>query len=127
MFTLVAIKPRGSIDQPSVANVYRDSLCAISVSHFNDIGHYFSDRLLMCLACGRPVISYRFPHWETYFTNNCDLIIVDDISEIPDKIKWLKDNPNIADFIGASGAAKVLAEHTYTSRVAELFEKIERL
>lgn len=113
---------KGSLDQKRAAQAYHKSVCSISVSHFNDLNHYFSDRLLMCMASGRPTISLKFPKWESYFTNNCDLVMVDNVEDIPNKIIWLKNNPDIADYIGKSGAEKVHAEHTYFSRVNELLE-----
>jgi spore maturation protein CgeB len=94
------------------------------VSHYNDLDHYFSDRLLMCLASGRPTIALRFPKWETYFTNMCDLVIVDSINDIPDAVQMLKDNPELANYIGQQGAAKAFAEHTYYSRVKELLNVV---
>jgi spore maturation protein CgeB len=115
------LKSRGSIDQNKVAkDVYHHSVCNISVSHFNDIDHYFSDRLLMCMASGRPTISLKFPKWESYFTDMCDLIMVDNVDQIPEKVRMLKNNPDLANYIGKSGAAKVFAEHTYESRMREL-------
>ena len=51
-----SLKSRGSLSQRNLINAYHDSVCNLSISHFNDIEHYFSDRLLMTLACGRPVI-----------------------------------------------------------------------
>ena len=115
---------KGTIDQKKVSNVYHNSLCVLSVSHYNDLSHYFSDRLLMCMASGRPTISLKFPKWETYFTNMCDLIIVDSINEIPAKVKMLKNNLALANYIGKSGAEKVYAEHSYYSRIRELLDMI---
>lgn len=115
---------KGSVDQKTVGDIYHNSFSVLSVSHFNDLDHYFSDRLLMCMASGRPTISYRFPKWESYFTNNSDIIIADSIEDIPNKVNWLLQNPLQAEFIGESGAAKVFAEHTYASRVNELLELV---
>jgi len=117
-------KSRGSIDQKKAITAYHNSLCSISVSHYNDIDHYFSDRLLMCLACGRPTVSFRFPKWESYFTDGCDLLIAKSIPDIVEKVKFLKNNRDRAEFIGKSGADKVLAEHTYKSRVKELLDVV---
>lgn len=113
---------KGSIDQKKVASFYHRSLCSISVSHYNDLDHYFSDRLLMCVASGRPTISYRFPKWESYFTNNCDLIIAESTEDIVEKVKFLKKNSDFADYVGKSGAEKALAEHTYFTRIRELLD-----
>ena len=113
---------KGSLDQKRLAQAYHKSVCAISVSHFNDLNHYFSDRLLMCMASGRPTVSLKFPKWESYFTDNCDLVMADSVDDIPKKVRWLKNNPDIASYIGKSGAEKVRAEHTYFSRVNELLD-----
>jgi len=112
----------GSVDQRSITKIYHRSTSLLNISHYNDLGHYFSDRLLMCMASGRPVISLAFPGWQSYFTHMADIIIVDDIKEIPNMVHWCKNNPEHATFIGRSGAAKVFAEHTYYSRVLELLE-----
>lgn len=118
------LQSKGSIDQKTVINAYHKSFAVLSVSHFNDIDHYFSDRLLMCMASGRPTIQYHFPKYESYFTNNCDLVIAKNVQEIGDKMDWLLENPKAANYIGQSGAAKVAAEHTYLSRVKELFTMV---
>ena len=113
---------KGSLDQKVVAQAYHDSYCLLSVSHYNNLGHYFSDRLLMCMASGRPTISLKFPQWESYFTNMGDIVIADSINDIPNKVQWLLDHPVKAALIGRSGAEKILAEHTYFSRIKELLE-----
>jgi spore maturation protein CgeB len=118
------IGSKGSIDQKTLIGAYHKSRVLISVSHFNEIDHYFSDRLLMCMASGRPVVQYHFPKYESYFTNNSDLVIAHSPAEIVKKVDWLVKNPDMADFIGRSGAAKVFAEHTYLSRINELLNKV---
>ena len=78
----------------------------------------------MCMASGRPTISLKFPKWESYFTNNCDIIIADSVEDIPNKVQYLRDNPDIANYIGRCGAQKVFAEHTYYSRIKELLNML---
>lgn len=115
---------KGSINQRHLATEYQNSVCSISVSHYNEIGHYFSDRLLMCLASGRPCVALAFPGWESYFTNMCDFVVVNSVHEIPDAVAMLKGDPELANFIGEQGAAKVFAEHTYYSRIKELLNMV---
>jgi len=114
----------GSVDQKRVAKFYHKSCCLLSVSHYNNLSHYFSDRLLMCLASGRPTISLKFPNWQSYFTNNCDLVIANSIEDIVTKTKHMLQNPDLANYIGKSGAEKVFAEHTYLSRIKELLDMV---
>jgi len=117
------IKAHGQCDQNSVVkDVYHNSYCVLSISHFNDIEHYFSDRLLMCLSSGRPTISWKFPKYHSYFTDRCDLLCANSTESVIDKVKYLLDNPDVANYIGKNGSAKVQAEHTYLSRMNELID-----
>lgn len=113
---------KGDLDQRKVGFAYHNSRCVISVSHYNNLSHYFSDRLLMCLASGRPTVALNFPRWESYFTNNCDLLVANSVQEVVEKVRYLKNNPYFANFVGQSGADKVWAEHTYLSRINELLD-----
>lgn len=114
----------GSLAQPTLSQIYHRSFAVLSVSHYNDLNHYFSDRLLMCLASGRPTISLKFPKWESYFTHRGDLVMADSIEDIPRQLRWLLENPERAEFIGEAGAQKAFSEHTYSSRVVELLEMV---
>lgn len=109
----------------SVANdVYNNSFAVLSVSNFNDLDCYFSDRLLMCMASGRPTICYRFPGWDEYFTNMKNIVIVNSKEEIVEKFNWLKSHPEIANSIGRNGFETVNREHTYFSRTLELLKMV---
>lgn len=119
------MKSLGSIGiDKAVSEVYSKSFCNISVSHFNEISHYFSDRLLMCMASGRPTISWSFPGIDSYFVDKQDLVIAYSADDIVNKVKWLLDNKDKANLIGQNGAAKVFSEHTYLSRITEMLEMI---
>jgi hypothetical protein len=113
-----------SITQKQANDVYNDSLCCLSISNFNDVYLYFSDRLLMCLASGRPTLCYRFPGWEHYFTHMKDIIIINNLSEIPNYVRMLKSDTKLADSIGKAGAELARREHTYFSRTLELLRKV---
>jgi spore maturation protein CgeB len=108
------------ISGSEVNNVYNSSLSIFSMSNYNDISHYFSDRLLTCLASGRPTISYNFPDYQSYFSNNCDIIMASTFEEIVSMVEWCKSNMDQANRIGQAGAKKVQSQHTYKSRVIEL-------
>lgn len=114
---------RGGIEQKLVSkDVYHRSFCVLSISHYNQLEHYFSDRLLMCLASGRPTVCWRFPGYQSYFSDGCDLLMANNTEDIISKVKYLLDHPDEANIIGMNGAAKVAAEHTYFSRINELFD-----
>jgi len=107
--------------------IYNNSVCALSISNFNDVSHYFSDRLLMCVASGRPTISYRFPCIEDYFINNSQILIAYSIEDIIGLVNKCKANIEWANEIGRNGAYRVAREHNYTSRVSELFKILSEI
>lgn len=113
--------PSAPMVDPSNANaIYNDSVCALSVSNFNNVSHYFSDRLLYCMASGRPTISWHFPGYESYFIEGKEIFIARSTKEIVDIVNYCKANPEIAKQVGMNGYQRVLKEHTFTSRVIEL-------
>jgi spore maturation protein CgeB len=115
----------GSIDIDKVFSMaYSKSFCNVSISHFNNISHYFSDRLLHCMASQRPCISWYFPEYESYFVDKQDLVIAHNPDDIVNKVKWLLDNKDKANLIGMNGSNKVFAEHTYLSRIKEMLDMV---
>lgn len=100
--------------------IYNNSLCVLSISHFNNISHYFSDRLLLCLGTGRPTITWYFPGCEDYFVDRRDIFIAHSNQEVIDIVNYCKTNPDVANQVGINGNQKVLKEHTFTSRIIEL-------
>jgi spore maturation protein CgeB len=112
----------GSTSHQQSNQIYNDSLCVLSISNFNNIAHYFSDRLLLCLGSGRPTISWYFPNYEDYFVDGRDIFIARSNQDIIDIVNYCKANPEAANQVGVNGQLKVLKEHTFTSRVMELLQ-----
>jgi len=110
----------GTIDITKVNNIYCDSICVLSVSNFNDVPHYFSDRLLMCIASGRPTIAFRFPGIDSYFAENGDILVARSVEDIVSLVKKCKKDINFANQVGRYGGMKAKAEHSFESRIWEL-------
>lgn len=113
--------PGGPVSFGCINDIYNDSLCVLSISNFNDVSHYFSDRLPVCLATGRPVICYRFPGLDSYLQDGRDVVVVNSIDEIIDNVKYFKENVDKANIIGKNGYMKAISEHSFTSRILELY------
>jgi spore maturation protein CgeB len=112
--------PGNSIDPRQMNEVYNKTICPISISNFNNVGHYFSDRLLYCVASGRPTISWYFPGIESYFIEGSEIFIAKSNQDILDLVNYCKENPDVATQVGINGARRVAREHTYDSRIIEL-------
>lgn len=108
------------IDISQCNEVYNKAVCSISISNFNNVSHYFSDRLLHCIASGRPTISWYFPGCESYFIEGSEIFYARSNNDIVDIVNYCKNNLDIAKQIGINGHRRVLKEHTFTSRIIEL-------
>lgn len=107
-----------------VNQIYNNTMCPISISNFNNVSHYFSDRLLHCLASGRPTISWWFPGCTDYFEEGKEIFYAKSDLEVLDIINKCRSDPEMATQVGEAGYQKALREHTYTSRVLELIDMI---
>ncbi len=116
--------PSRFVPMPQTNEIYNSSVCTLSISHFNDVAHYFSDRLLICLAAGRPVICWDFPDYDSYFVNGQDLFIAKSIDEVHSIVEYCKNNPDKATEVGKNGYRKALKEHTFTSKIIELLDML---
>lgn len=105
-------------------NAYNNSRCILNMSNYNDIDDYFSDRLLTCLGTGRPVISFTYPKYQNYFSDNQDILMASSFDVILDKLKLCKTDQDFANSVGINGYYKARSEHTYKSRVIELFNML---
>ncbi len=115
------IKP---VRQNRVNSVYSNSFCALSVSNFNNIADYFSDRFLMCLASGRPTIAYVFPNINKYVTDGESALFASTPQQFVQKVKWCLNNRMEANRIGVKGAQVAVSKHTYHCRVVELLKLV---
>src|SRR5690606_36944309 len=70
------------VPQSSVNDIYAESFAVLSVSNYNSEYLYFSDRLLMCMASGRPTLCWEFPGWESYFSDMKNVVIVRSLDDI---------------------------------------------
>jgi spore maturation protein CgeB len=114
--------PATAIDPSQANEVYNNSICALSISNFNNVQHYFSDRLLYCLASGRPTIAWHFPGCESYFIEGSEIFYARNTDDIVKIVNFCKNNPETANQIGLNGYKRAFKEHTFTSRIIELLK-----
>jgi len=111
---------RGRVGYYGQNGVYNGSKIAINVNHFNNVELYFSDRQLITMASGTPVICKYIPGLERYFENRVDVIWFNTPAECVELVAYYLKHPEEAEKIGQSGAKKVLEQHSYYIRVKEL-------
>lgn len=81
-------------------------------------GYSPSVRLFEAAACGRPIITDRWPGLEEFFTPGSEILAVDNAAETVDCLRSLTARQRRR--IGAGARRRVLAHHTAAHRAAEL-------
>jgi spore maturation protein CgeB len=107
--------------------VWTRAKVAISVSNFNTIPRYYSDRQLIAIASGTPVVCYHVPELEKEFTDGVDCVFFHETEELVAHVIELLANPEKRARIGAAGRATALRDHTWFSRIFQVLPDIERL
>lgn len=75
-------------------------------------------------AGGLQLLEYR-PSIEECFDPGKELLVFNSIEELLGQIEWAKANPRAVRAIRRAGAARALADHTYSHRLAHILERIQ--
>jgi glycosyltransferase involved in cell wall biosynthesis len=108
----IGIKSEGNAINKWEANLYNESLLALSVSHF-DYSRYFSDRLLREMACGCCVLSHRFKDCNLEFTEGKHILYWDNLKELVELCQYYFQHPDKAMEIGEAAAQYVRENYTW--------------
>jgi hypothetical protein len=101
-------------------HVYKRAKVALSINHFNGLERYYSDRHLIALASGTPVVAHYVPGLDKEFVNGGDCHFW---FEIPDLIQFVQKclaDRDGAIAMGRRGQQTVLAHHTWKQRIEDL-------
>jgi hypothetical protein len=101
-------------------DVYNGSKIVLSVSCYNDVRKYFSNRLPIALAAGTMVMSKYFPGIEEYFENHKHLVWFNTKEECLYLIDYYLKHDEEREQIGINGAQEALLRHTFDYRINEL-------
>ena len=108
----VGLKSEGFANNDWEANLYNESLLALSVSHF-DYSRYFSDRLLREMACGCCVLSHRFKDNHLEFQEGVHIRYWDSIEDLIELCNYYFANPDQAKKIGDAAEQYVRENYTW--------------
>jgi spore maturation protein CgeB len=121
----VDLKSEGSANNEWEANLYNESLLALSISHF-DYSRYFSDRLIREMACGCCVLSHRFKDNELEFIEGEHIVYWDNLKELVDLCHYYFEHPEEARKIGDSASAYVQKNYSWEIFAKNLYNLIKK-
>lgn len=108
-------------------HVWRAAKVCLNINNFNDVALYYSDRQLIAMASGRPLVCHYVPRLELEFTNWGHCVwyrTTDDLVEI---VRSLLRDDDMRKRIGEVGKKHVIEHHTWEARIRVLLPTIEEL
>lgn len=109
-------------------HVWKRAKVALSINHFNDIELYYSDRQLIAMASGTPVVCRYVPGLEREFDNHFHCHWFRNLDEMMYHVRLLlidEDHIEQRKFIGQNGQNRVIRDHTWTARIRQLLPRVE--
>lgn len=120
------VRVLGSCHVKQQAHIYRRARCVVSINHYNDIERYYSDRFLIALASGTPVVAKRVPGIEAEFVDGHDCFFFDDNDQLVTYVRHVLDGHAVQ--VGINGRRTAITEHTWEERIRWLVSRdIKRL
>ena len=119
----IDIKSEGHANNEWEANLYNESLLALSVSHF-DYSRYFSDRLIREMACGCCVLSHRFKDNHLEFTEGKHILYWDNLKQLVELCHYYLQHTQEALDIGEAAAQHVRENYSWDVFAKKLFNII---
>lgn len=110
-------------------HVYRRAKVVLSINHFNDIENYYSDRHLIAMASGTPVVAKSIPGlWEDFdvVQELAPFVVAEDpVVMVKEVERLLKKDPWLRSSMGRRARQEIMKNHTWFARFSKLISEIE--
>jgi glycosyltransferase involved in cell wall biosynthesis len=105
--------------------VWKRAKVALSINNFNDVPMYYSDRQLIAMASGTPVVCRYVPGLEDEFRDDHDCLMFSTLDELVTSVRALLASEKYRQNIGTAGRLKVMRDHSWNRRILDLLWKAE--
>jgi spore maturation protein CgeB len=82
-------------------------------------------RILQASCCGVPVITFRRHDIQMMFTENSEILLYSNYTELFEKLSYFVDNRGTLALVGEKARQRCLREHTIKKRIDDLFKRLE--
>lgn len=117
----------GSSHVKQQSAVWRRTKVALNSNHFNDVEGYYSDRQLIAMASGTPLVCRYIPGLEREFKNWKHCIWYRSQDELVTYVRKLLLDAPLRAKIGAAGREEVIKHHTWEARFSQILPIIEEV
>lgn len=120
-------KHLGSCHVKQQVHCWKRAKVALSVNHFNDAAGYYSDRHLIALASGTPVVCQRIPDLGKDFVEGEELFMFTSDDELLGHVKALLADPELRKRVGSAGRRRAFKDHTWFTRIMEALARVSEI
>lgn len=106
-------------------HVWRKALVGLSINNYNELESYYSDRQLISMASGTPIVCYAVPGLEREFVDRRHCMFYRTTDELVRAVGELLGDPALRRSIGHAGRHEVIQHHTWFSRVLQALTIVE--
>jgi hypothetical protein len=106
-------------------HVWRRAQVALNVNHFNGVAGYYSDRQLIAMGSGTPLVCRYVPGLEDEFEDGTHCFFYRDDHELVDRVRRLIDDPDLRARVGRAGRDQIIRCHTWFDRILSILPLIE--
>lgn len=107
--------------------VYKRAKVAISINHYNDIERYYSDRQLIAMASGTPVVCRFVPGLDKELTSGVECLFFRDKEVLLDSVRTLLNDVPMRAWMGNNARHHVMKMHSWRERIIQLLPTIDRM
>lgn len=107
------------------AKVARASKIFLSLDSYPEIELSMSVRIYTAAGCGAFYICRKVPSIEEVMIPGKEIVVFDTYDDMVDKISYYLEHDEEREAIRQAGKSRVLKDHTYQKRFAEMFKALE--
>jgi hypothetical protein len=108
-------------------HIWRAAKICLNVNHYNDVERYYSDRQIIAMASGTPLVCRYIPGLEVEFQNWKHCVWYNTLEGLVKIVKGLLSDESMRRTIGECGRREVVEHHTWESRVRSALPLIEEI
>ncbi len=120
-------RPAGSCHVKQQFHVWRRAKVGLCVNNFNDVALHYSDRQLIAMASGTPIVCYKVPGLESEFSDGVHCMMYRTTDELVGAVKTLLANDWLRKQIGDAGRAEIMRSHTWWNRIFSVLPEVEKI
>jgi spore maturation protein CgeB len=135
--------PAGPLDHPEMVDVFASSRINLNLSNASEVPgvkarlrrllHFhpppprppqIKGRNFEVPGCGGFLLTERVPHLERYFELDREVGVFDTADDLADRVRYWRENEDERHEVAEAGYRRVMSEHTYDHRFAEIFKEL---